>query len=161
MFAFWTEIMGIKYCGCGSCSSKGSLGLCQRLVVHKRFIRWLALPYAAGGSLRQENLSGSGALARHVLFNMYRTGALSKKLRDLCSNFWLIKDFMAQMASKEKTPTHDTSTSSHGRSKRGHVWLLDQADNVASKTRKIMKPSRNARISDRVARRWLHHSNHD
>lgn len=63
-------------------------------------------PYAADGSLKsKENLELGLARAKDVLFNMYRTGALSKKDYETYAQYDLTKDFMAPDGI-EKTP-HD------------------------------------------------------
>jgi len=63
-------------------------------------------PYAADGSLKsKENLELGLARAKDVLFNMYRTGALSKKDYETYVQYDLTKDFMAPDGI-EKTP-HD------------------------------------------------------
>ena len=63
-------------------------------------------PYAADGSLKsKENLELGLARAKDVLFNMYRTGALSKKDYETYAQYDLTKDFIAPDGI-EKTP-HD------------------------------------------------------
>ena len=63
-------------------------------------------PYAADGSLKsKENLELGLARAKDVLFNMYRTGVLSKKDYETYAQYDLTKDFMAPDGI-EKTP-HD------------------------------------------------------
>ena len=63
-------------------------------------------PYAADGSLKKkEDLELGLARAKDVLFNMYRTGVLSKKDYETYAQYDLTKDFLASDGI-EKTP-HD------------------------------------------------------
>ena len=63
-------------------------------------------PYAADGSLKsKENLELGLARAKDVLFNMYRTGALSKKDYETYAQYDLTKDFMAPRKHRMTTST--------------------------------------------------------
>ena len=88
--------------GVGSSSGGSTLafiaGLPQSPIVYS--------PYAADGSLKsKENLELGLARAKDVLFNMYRTGTLSKKDYETYAQYDLTKDFIAPDGI-EKTP-HD------------------------------------------------------
>ena len=110
-------------------------------------------PYAADGSLKsKENLELGLARAKDVLFNMYRTGALSKKDYETYAQYDLTKDFVAPDGI-EKTPHDYLYFQAMAEAKEAMYDYLIKRDNV---TKQDLKNNETVKAYQELAESELH-----